>query len=175
MQREKQEGWTWIPAGTRRQFGGGAIGGLVLAIACLSIGIVIGRVSISPQDHSAEHGSATVQVPNPTGPEASPELSGWPEPGPSAAEAEVPTLALGSKPWHKGQAGSDAPPSHTLRLLNPEIARAPSAIEEDERPTPRKRALAKKNPSSRSSRSVGRRATSSSRDYQALRAYMLGK
>jgi hypothetical protein len=47
--RQKAEGWTWIPAEAQMQGRSRARGGLVLGIACLSIGIVMGGVSISTQ------------------------------------------------------------------------------------------------------------------------------
>ena len=98
MRREKHaEGWTWIPAEAEMR-GRSARGRLALAIACLAVGIVIGRVSSSTQDdHSAEQGSTPAQVSIPTVPEDLPEPSGWSKPEPSTAKAEAPTLALGSE------------------------------------------------------------------------------
>jgi|KBSSwiStaDraftv2_1062776.scaffolds.fasta_scaffold543219_2 hypothetical protein len=175
MRREKQESWTWIPAETRVQAGGRATGALVLAIACLSIGIVIGRVSISTQDdNSAEHVRTPAQVHIPA-PEASSELSESSEPAPSAAETEAPTLPLGNEPRDKQIANVSPAPSDTPVLLNPGTSGPPRTLEEDRRPTRWKRALVKRKWNSPSGGSVARRSPGSSRDYQALRQYVLGK
>jgi hypothetical protein len=175
MRREKQaEGWTWIPAEPQTQGRSSAIAVSVLAIACLSVGIVIGRISVSTQDdRSAEQGSTPAQLFVPTAPEASRERSGASTPEPSAAKAEAPILALGSESRDKRQAATVSPaPAGTPALVNPDAAQPPRSLE-DERQMRWKRALAKTTWNSRSSRSVGRQAPG--RDYQALRDYVLSK
>jgi hypothetical protein len=174
MRRDKQaEGWTWIPAEAQTQGRSRASGGLILATACLSIGIVIGRVSVSTQD-DAERGSTSAQVPLQPAPEPSPELSGWSEPKPLVAKAEAPILALGSEPRDKRPADTGSPaPTDTPILLNTETAGPPMTLVDDERRARWKRALAKRKWNSRSSRSAVSRGTS--RDYRALREYVLSK
>lgn len=131
MPRETQtEGWTWVPAEGQKQGRRRAVGGLVLAIACLSVGIVIGRISISTQAvHTAAHRPAPAQVPISTVAEAPPELSGSSEPNRSATKAAAPTLALGTEPDEK-QADIGSPArTDTPARFNPGAAGSPTTVE----------------------------------------------
>jgi hypothetical protein len=179
MKRAKEpEGWTWIPCETRTQDGRRATGGLVLAIACLSIGIVVGRVSVSTEtNRTAEHTTALVQVPVPAAPEASLEPNQAPEPERLTDEASPPPSVFGSEPREEKQAGVlflPAPIDAPLSSYTPSPA-SPSARGKGGRRLGWDRASSKRRSSSRRSHPVGQQMIGSSRDYQALRDYVLSR
>ena len=186
MPRETEaEGWTWIPARGPAHRRGQAIGGLVLAIACVSIGIVIGRLSSTSDREvtTAEHRPQAVQVPiapaSPPAPAASPNLSLAMAPERSTNQnasppGARPSLALGDEPQGSQREADAAPaPADAPALLNPGTAPSPKTVQRDEAPIVSRRALAKRN---RNEHSVDRpRSPSPGRDYQALRDYVLSK
>ena len=187
MPRETEpEGWTWMPARRPAHRRGQAIGGLVLAIACVSIGIVIGRLSSTSDREvtTAEHRPQAVQVPiTPTSPRpapaASPNLSLAMAPERSTNQnasppGARPSLALGDEPQGSQREANAAPtPADAPALLNPGTALSPKTVQRDEASTGWRRALAKRN---RNEHSVDRpRSPSPGRDYQALRDYVLSK
>ena len=186
MPRETEaEGWTWIPARGPAHRRGQAIGGLVLAIACVSIGIVIGRLSSTSDREvtTAEHRPQAVQVPIAPSPQrpapaASPNLSLAIGPERSTNQNARPpdarpSLALGDEPQGSQREADAAPaPADAPALLNPGTA-PPKTVERDEAPVGWRRALAKRN---RNEHSVDRpRSPTPGRDYQALRDYVLSK
>jgi hypothetical protein len=178
--RTEAEGWTWTPA--RPHWRGQAIGGLVLAIACLAIGIVIGRLSLRTQQalmETAERNLPSAQVAmRPPSPQ--PAADGLPQgassPGPQRATMQEPSpsLALGSEPPEK-HGGIEDPPAATETpiLLNPGTAGSQRPVEKAKRPSYWKRALEKRAGKTRSA--AGRAARGSSRDYQTLRDYVLSR
>jgi hypothetical protein len=182
MPRETEaEGWTWIPARGPAHRRGQAIGGLVLAIACVSIGVVIGRISSTSDREvtTAEHRPQAVQVPiapaSPRpAPAASPNLSLAIGPERSTIQDARPSLALGNEPQDSQREANVAPaPADAPALLNPGTASSPKTVQRDEGSIRWKRALAKR---TRHGHSVDRpRSPSPNRDYQALRDYVLSR
>jgi hypothetical protein len=180
--RIEAEGWTWTPARPQASWRGQAIGGLVLAIACLAIGIVIGRLSLPTQQalmETAERNLPSAQVAmRPPSPQ--PAADGLPQgassPGPQRPTIQEPSssLALGSEPEEK-HGGIEDPPAakETPILLNPGTAGSPRPVEKAKRPSYWKRALAERAGKTRSA--VGRASRGSSRDYQTLRDYVLSR
>jgi len=151
MWRKKNaDGWTWTPAEEVLQRRRQAIGGLVLAVACLSLGIFIGRVSTSdlevatapqssappPQPHAeappeppprATPAPSTAQAPKPSQP--APSTAQGPKPAsPEPAAAQAPSLALGSDQKDTSDAAKVTPaPADPPVLLNPGTAGPRSA------------------------------------------------
>ena len=180
--RTEAEGWTWTPTRPQAHWRGQAVGGLVLAIACLAIGIIIGRLSLPTQLALIETPernlpSAQVALPPPY-PQAA---DGWPpgasSPGPQrpTIQEPSPSLALGSEPQEKHGGIEDLPPAakDTPILLNPGTAGSPRPLEKAKPPSYWKRALAKRAARTRSA--AGRVSRGSSRDYQTLRDYVLSR
>jgi hypothetical protein len=178
--RTEAEGWTWTPA--RPRWRGQAIGGLVLAIACLAIGMVIGRLSLPTQQavmETAERNLPSAQVAM-RPPSPPPAADGLPQ-GASSPASQRPTiqeprpsLALGSEPQEKhGGIEDPSTAKDTPILLNPGTAGSPRPMEKAKPPSYWKRALAKRAGKTRSA--AGRASRGSSRDYQALRDYVLSR
>ena len=216
--KTKTHSWTWIPADPPSRRLSRIIGAMVLAVTCLTAGVVLGRMSVTDGSH----------VHNRLPPAVEPSPAPAPLPSPVRAATKSappqPTMALRSEPQPEDQGSSAAalPPNPPV-LLNPgtvktrdfteekakasvPAARGPvnnhTIVEEAEGSKPENvtsandnhetSAKSKKRASSGNRtrwQSVGtqRRSTlpeqsaprspapSVSRDYQDLRAYMLGR
>ena len=169
------ENWTWIPAATDGLVHRLALGGSILGIACLSLGILIGRLSmLSPNVQVSEHRRGSAQVPAPTPaqpvPKAAPQHLASVQ-APSVGKDAAPSSAVGG---HKLQ--DDGPtfdPPVIPILLNPGIAEPSRPV--DKLPARWKRALAKTASTRRYSYRAPGQSVAISRDYLALRSYVLSK
>jgi type IV secretory pathway VirB10-like protein len=178
----QRESWTWTPAAEgRHPFNRRALAALTLAVACLSIGIAVGRYSMRGPEQPASPEQPTAVSNAPPQP-----IQAAPQPeqpaavatkAPEAAPAP-PSLALRSDP--EPAEGNDAPAkAPPVKLLNPGSGPQSSAgaRESEQKPAARKRVSSKR----RFVRSEEDRADrrppqiESSRDYQALRDYMLSR
>jgi hypothetical protein len=180
MQKDAQaENWTWTPAakvGTVHRL---VLGGFILGIACLLLGMLIGRLSVlSPNVQVTEHRREPTQVPAPKTaerplPKAAPQLDRASVELPSVGKDEAPSSAVGGHEMQDNSA-SFHPPVPPI-LLNPGTAEPSRTVEKREPPARWSRALAKTASTRRYSDWARGQSVTISRDYLALRNYVLSK
>jgi hypothetical protein len=126
MQRKtKTEPWTWIPADPPGPWSSRTLGAVVLVVTCLTLGVMIGRLSLTDR-----------------GPRVQSHLPPAVEPAPSSQSQSPPetrpTMALKSDPEPEGKGSSSAAASlpHPAVLLNPGTVKPRSFADESKASIP---------------------------------------
>jgi hypothetical protein len=117
--KTKAEPWTWIPADSPSRRLRRMLGAMVLAVAFLTAGVVIGRMSVVDLAPRAENRLSSAAEP-------SPSLASQPPPARAASKSaeRQPTMALKSEiaPEDQGSSAAASPPNPAV-LLNPGTVR----------------------------------------------------